>query len=177
MKHDINRLKPKVDIIVVVLHWGKEYFSLPYESQRELAVYLSTLEVKLVVGSHSHNLQGHEWINDTLVHYSMGNFVYHGRFTYVGEVKYLTAYQMKWLKKSATKQILKGRGPPTMTELLKVLFNKTSIIKAYYLPIRIHADRLTGCIYPKPNHGRWLPVCGEEDDNCYQPRTGDEYFP
>ena len=35
----------------------------------------------MIVGSHPHVLQGHEWINETLVHYSLGNFVFHPHFT------------------------------------------------------------------------------------------------
>ena len=42
---------------------------------QELANYLSGLGVDIVVGSHSHNISPIEKINNTLVYYSLGNFV------------------------------------------------------------------------------------------------------
>ena len=77
-----------VDIIIVYLHWGREYAAIPLESQRRIGEYLSYLGVKLIIGSHPHVLQGHEWINNTLVVYSLGNFVFHPHFTYIG-VRYV----------------------------------------------------------------------------------------
>ena len=73
-----------MDVIVLFLHWGKEYMSIPGEDERELALHLVDLGVDLIVGSHPHVLQGHEWINDTLMHYSLGNFVFHPHFTFMG---------------------------------------------------------------------------------------------
>ena len=79
-----NFFQTKVDVMVVFLHWGTEYMTIPNEDQRALAVILCDLGVKLVVASHPHVLQGHEWINDTLIHYSLGNFVFHPHFTFMG---------------------------------------------------------------------------------------------
>ena len=73
-----------MDVIVVFLHWGTEYMSIPNESQREIAVRMSNLGVKLIIASHPHVMQGHEWINDTLIHYSLGNFIFHPHFTFMG---------------------------------------------------------------------------------------------
>lgn len=70
-----------MNIVVLYLHWGTEYMAIPGEEQRQLAVYLSVLGVNLIIGSHPHVLQGHEWINETLVHYSLGNFVFHPHYT------------------------------------------------------------------------------------------------
>ena len=58
--------------------------SIPNEEQRQLAIELRKLGVKVIVGSHPHVKQGHEWINGTLVHYSLGNFVFHPHYTYMG---------------------------------------------------------------------------------------------
>lgn len=58
--------------------------SIPNEEQRQLAIDLRKLGVKVIVGSHPHVKQGHEWINGTLVHYSLGNFLFHPHFTYMG---------------------------------------------------------------------------------------------
>ena len=58
--------------------------AIPNEQQREVAISLKNLGVHLIIGSHPHVLQGHEWINNTLVHYSLGNFVFHPHFTTMG---------------------------------------------------------------------------------------------
>ena len=73
-----------MDHIITFVHWGKEYMSIPNEEQRQLAIELRKLGVKVIVGSHPHVKQGHEWINDTLVHYSLGNFLFHPHYTFMG---------------------------------------------------------------------------------------------
>ena len=80
-------IQPQVDVMLLFIHWGTEYMSIPNEDQRAIAVILNELGVKLVVASHPHVLQGHEWINDTLVHYSLGNFVFHPHSTFMGVSK------------------------------------------------------------------------------------------
>ena len=69
--------QPAIDHIIVFVHWGSEYMSIPNEEQREVAIQLRKLGINLIIGSHPHVKQGHEWINDTLVHYSLGNFLFH----------------------------------------------------------------------------------------------------
>ena len=72
---DISKLKGKVDVIIVSMHWGVEYTNIPTESQRQIAEYLSSLGVNLIIGSHSHTVEPIEYIGDTLVMYSLGNFI------------------------------------------------------------------------------------------------------
>jgi poly-gamma-glutamate synthesis protein (capsule biosynthesis protein) len=57
------------------MHWGTEFTFVPNNEQKELAKYLSDLGVNIVVGSHSHSIQPIEMIGNTLVYYSLGNFV------------------------------------------------------------------------------------------------------
>lgn len=67
-------------LVVVYLHWGKEYESCPTHSQRLLARDLADAGADVVVGSHSHFLGGAGWAGDALVAYGLGNFVwYHDR--------------------------------------------------------------------------------------------------
>lgn len=67
-------------LVVVYLHWGKEYESCPTQSQRLLARDLADAGADVVVGSHSHVLGGTGWAGDALVTYGLGNFVwYHDR--------------------------------------------------------------------------------------------------
>ena len=57
------------------MHWGNEYTNEPTNSQREIAEYLSSIGVDLIIGTHPHVVQPIEYINDTLVIYSLGNFI------------------------------------------------------------------------------------------------------
>lgn len=78
MKEEITLLRPKVDVLIVFMHWGNEFTYTPNTQQKNLANFLNELDVDIVVGSHSHCMQPVEWINNnhsTLVYYSLGNFV------------------------------------------------------------------------------------------------------
>jgi len=176
VEKDILKLKRQVDVIAVFLHWGTEYMSIPNETQRELAVILSGLGVNLIVGSHPHVLQGHEWINDTLVHYSLGNFVFHPHATFMGSLG--DRKNKSEIHRRAIEQSKKSRGPASYTELLKIEFNTTGIKDAYFLPVRVHVDPDTFCLYPRAiKEDNWLKICGEEDRNCYAPRHGEPVYP
>lgn len=72
---DIMAVKDKVDIIIVSMHWGEEYAFEVSNRQREIASYLSSLGVKLIIGHHPHVVEPIEYVNDTLVIYSLGNFL------------------------------------------------------------------------------------------------------
>lgn len=74
-KQDIDAVKSQVDVIIVSMHWGEEYTNTPTESQKQIAEYLSGLGVNLIIGSHPHVVQSVEYIGDTLVIYSLGNFI------------------------------------------------------------------------------------------------------
>ena len=75
VKADVDKIKDKVDIVMVAMHWGEEYTNTPTSSQKEIAKYLSDIGVDLVIGSHPHVVQPIEYINNTLVIYSLGNFI------------------------------------------------------------------------------------------------------
>jgi poly-gamma-glutamate synthesis protein (capsule biosynthesis protein) len=72
---DIESVKDKVDVIIVSMHWGVEDTNTPTDSQRQIAEYLSSLGVNLIIGAHPHVVQPVEYIGDTLVIYSLGNFI------------------------------------------------------------------------------------------------------
>lgn len=75
VKEDIERLKGKADLIMVAMHWGEEYTHVPNSSQKEIAQYLTSLGVNIVIGHHPHVIQPVEFIGDTMVIYSLGNFI------------------------------------------------------------------------------------------------------
>ena len=75
IKNDIENIKDKVDLIIVSMHWGEEYINAPNNEQVRIANYLSSLGVNLIIGHHPHVVQPVTYINDTLVIYSLGNFI------------------------------------------------------------------------------------------------------
>lgn len=79
MKNEIKMLRKEVDVLIVIMHWGVEFTYTPKEYEQDLAQMMNELGVDIIVGSHSHSIQPIEWIrsdkHDTLVYYSMGNFV------------------------------------------------------------------------------------------------------
>ena len=75
VKEDIERVKDKVDFLIVAMHWGVEYTHTPTEYEKDMAEYLSSLGVNLIIGTHPHVIQPVAWLGDTLVIYSLGNFL------------------------------------------------------------------------------------------------------
>jgi|GEM_PF-101957 len=65
------------DAIIVFLHWGLEYQSLPSKDQKTVAALCLREGAKLVIGSHPHVLQPMVWNKeaDQVIAYSLGNFV------------------------------------------------------------------------------------------------------
>lgn len=75
IKEQVNYLKENADVVIALMHWGTEFTFVPNNEQKELAKYLSDLGVNIIVGSHSHSIQPIEMVGNTLVYYSLGNFV------------------------------------------------------------------------------------------------------
>ncbi|MDD6879639.1 MAG: CapA family protein [bacterium] len=75
VKKDIEKIRDKVDLLIVSMHWGIEYSHDVSNSQKEIAKYLSSLGVNIIIGTHPHVVEPIEFIDDTLVVYSLGNFI------------------------------------------------------------------------------------------------------
>lgn len=76
VKNDVTTARNNgAEVVIVSMHWGNEYTHVPTSVQKETATYLSNLGVNLIIGSHPHVIQPMEYINDTLVIYSLGNFI------------------------------------------------------------------------------------------------------
>ncbi len=75
VKKDIDKVRDKVDVLFVAMHWGVEYTHEPTEYEKDMAKYLESLGVDVIIGTHPHVIQPVTWINDTLVIYSLGNFI------------------------------------------------------------------------------------------------------
>lgn len=75
VKEDIEKVRDKVDVLLVSMHWGVEYTHKPTAEQKEIASYLASLGVDVIIGHHPHVIQPIEYIDNTLVIYSLGNFI------------------------------------------------------------------------------------------------------
>lgn len=81
---DVARARTEADLVVVGIHWGKEYRHQPEPEARALARRLVDAGADVVMGSHPHVLQPMEILQatdaagrtrDAVVLYSLGNFV------------------------------------------------------------------------------------------------------
>ena len=71
---DIKRVRDKVDVLLVAMHWGIEYQNMPNDYQKDAAKFLSDNGVDIIIGTHPHVIEPIDYINNTLVIYSLGNF-------------------------------------------------------------------------------------------------------
>ena len=75
VKNDIAAIRDKVDVLIVAMHWGVEYTHTPTAYEKDMAEFLSENNVDIVIGTHPHVIQPVEWVGNTLVFYSLGNFI------------------------------------------------------------------------------------------------------
>ncbi len=69
----VDALRPAVDQVVLLLHWGLEYAHYPTPQQVELAHAAVDRGVGLILGHHSHALQGIERYKGAVIAYSLAN--------------------------------------------------------------------------------------------------------
>ena len=72
----IKEAKQTCDFVTVFPHWGTEYSEQPNPVQRELAKQCMDAGADLIVGAHTHCLEGIEYIDGKPVFYSLGNFIF-----------------------------------------------------------------------------------------------------
>lgn len=76
---DITTLKPKVDHVIVSLHYGLEFLDYPSPEFREICLHIADLGASLVIGHHPHVINGLERHANCLIAYSLGNFIFDDR--------------------------------------------------------------------------------------------------
>jgi poly-gamma-glutamate synthesis protein (capsule biosynthesis protein) len=77
----IETMKSESDVQVAYVHWGEEYTDKPSARQRNFARILSGLGIDIIVGHHPHVVQSIEMVDNTLVLYSLGNFIFDQYFS------------------------------------------------------------------------------------------------
>jgi poly-gamma-glutamate synthesis protein (capsule biosynthesis protein) len=72
----VEQLDRRVDVVVVMPHWGDQYTHAPEPVQSQVGRALVGAGADLVVGGHPHWVQGLEPVGDAVVAHSLGNFVF-----------------------------------------------------------------------------------------------------
>lgn len=75
VKADIEKIRDKVDLLMVSMHFGTEYTLKQTPEQEQIATFLANNGVDIVIGHHPHVIEPITYINNTLVIYSLGNFI------------------------------------------------------------------------------------------------------
>ena len=137
VKEDIDKVRDKVDLLMVAMHWGVEYTHEPTAYEKDMAEYLASLDVDVIIGTHPHVIQPVTWIDDTLVIYSLGNFLsaqYQNQSTclnYKCTIGLMTNFTIE-------KDIIDGKSSIKITnvenELIYNYYNQSTWSNFYVLP-------------------------------------------
>jgi len=73
---DIEQLKTQSDRIVVSIHWGEEYIQYPCPEQIDKAKQIIDWGADVVLGHHSHVVQGTLVYKGKPIYFSLGNFLF-----------------------------------------------------------------------------------------------------
>ena len=73
---DIKAAKTQSDIIVVIIHGGHEWYTLPSPRMVKLYRWLIDIGAEAVIGHHTHCYSGHEIYKSKPIVYSLGNFLF-----------------------------------------------------------------------------------------------------
>jgi poly-gamma-glutamate synthesis protein (capsule biosynthesis protein) len=113
--------------VIVSLHWGEERLLIPSPAQVEQAHALVEAGASLILGHHSHVIQGLEVCRGAPIIYSLGNFV-------VFEVPYTDGDRLTWNRAERTGCILR-------CDLAANEARNISQVPTYYDGYGIHIDR------------------------------------
>lgn len=70
----IKEAKANADYVIAVVHWGTEHTTVLEDVQRSTAREYIDAGADVIIGGHSHCLQGMEYYNGKPILYSLGNF-------------------------------------------------------------------------------------------------------
>lgn len=134
IRKDMMKAKEaSTDAIIVFMHWGQEYQSLPNKWQKVVTEFCFRLGAKLVIGAHPHVLQPMEWRkeSDQLVVYSLGNFVSGQRDRYKNGGAMIKIDLLKTTRDSVSTTRIDSAG-----YILEWVYRTADVKKNYYiLPI------------------------------------------
>jgi poly-gamma-glutamate synthesis protein (capsule biosynthesis protein) len=73
----VEAVRPRVDTVVVDMHYGSDLMPCPTEIQRAVARDVVRAGADIVVGQHAHILLGGGYLGSAYVNYGMGNFQFY----------------------------------------------------------------------------------------------------
>lgn len=76
MRQALAAAREVSDVVIALPHWGPEDVSVPNGIQQRQARYIVDAGADLVVGNHTHVVQGIQEIDGITVFYGLGNFVF-----------------------------------------------------------------------------------------------------
>jgi len=76
MQREISAAKEKADYVIAYVHWGEEITTVLTYGQKHMGKAFIDAGADVVVGMHSHCMQGIEHYNGKLIVYSLGNFTF-----------------------------------------------------------------------------------------------------
>ena len=132
---DITAVTEQVDLVAVMLHSGYEYIEEPSEEQVTAAKAAIDAGADIVIGHHTHILQGIEFYNDGVIVYGLGNFA----FDIDGDPN--TAILNVWLDKDGVRDlelvpaIIESGGQPRIANEAEA---KPILQKVYFLTMLLN---------------------------------------
>ena len=76
LRHAVEKAARSHDLVVVFMHWGLDYQQCPDGLSASTAQALEDAGADIVVGGHSHRVNGAGWLGRSYVAYGLGNFVW-----------------------------------------------------------------------------------------------------
>lgn len=76
LRSAVQRAARTHDLVVVFMHWGLDYQQCPDSLSASTARTLEAAGADIVVGGHSHRVNGAGWLGRSYVSYGLGNFVW-----------------------------------------------------------------------------------------------------
>ena len=119
ISQEIQKLKSKVDLIIVSMHSGKEYQDSSNTSQQKFARLMIDAGANLVIGHHPHVIQEYEKYKNGHVFYSLGNFVFDQNWsdqTSIGQVVEISIKQRILSINTYQAQISKSTFQPQISQ-------------------------------------------------------------
>lgn len=76
MRRAIEAARAQADVVIALPHWGSEDNTVPSWNQRTQAAYTVAAGANLVVGNHTHVVQGLQTLEGVPIFYGLGNFIF-----------------------------------------------------------------------------------------------------
>lgn len=118
----IKLAKENADYVVVYVHWGKEREEFPEQYQKNMGKQYVDAGADIVIGSHSHCLQGIEYYKGKPIVYSLGNYIF-------GSQSYQTALAVLTITETGSMEL--SLVPATATNGKTSLVSEPEKVKAF----------------------------------------------